>query len=266
MVVKTRSPATRPLPSTPIFPVDERRLHLLLAGSSDILLAAPVELASADPEALVVEHVAHDPLALPTSSPVRLAHVARTMRAVHDLDASRLATWCAWDGAAAWDGGLRRWIAAIADGLEGALPGRLVREARRWIATAAPLDLQVPSLVHGDINCSNVLIGLSGDRVVALVDWEWATVGDPLLDLVKIDLEARADAPGRILPPARWNDFLAAYAEPPPACTIDRYRLYALVQVLPYLLATLTRGPLEQRDVATKAAEALLDVAATGGW
>jgi len=40
-----------------------------------------------------------------------------------------------------------------------------------------------PGLIHGDFHFANVLVGRGTGRVAAVVDWELATVGDPLLDL-----------------------------------------------------------------------------------
>jgi len=40
-----------------------------------------------------------------------------------------------------------------------------------------------PGLLHGDVHFANVLIRRDAPELVAFVDWELATVGDPLLDL-----------------------------------------------------------------------------------
>jgi len=49
-----------------------------------------------------------------------------------------------------------------------------------WLETNLPMDAG-SSLVHGDYKLDNVV--LSGPRVAAILDWEMATVGDPLADL-----------------------------------------------------------------------------------
>ena len=52
-----------------------------------------------------------------------------------------------------------------------------------WLGSNRPSSF-VPTLMHGDFHMLNALIGLSPPgRVVAVVDWETATIGDPLLDL-----------------------------------------------------------------------------------
>lgn len=49
-----------------------------------------------------------------------------------------------------------------------------------WLEANLPMDAGT-SLVHGDYKLDNVV--LSGPRVAAILDWEMATVGDPLADL-----------------------------------------------------------------------------------
>jgi aminoglycoside phosphotransferase (APT) family kinase protein len=56
-------------------------------------------------------------------------------------------------------------------------PGALLRER---LAATAPAPDQ-PVLVHGDFHYGNLLF--AGGRVVAVVDWEIASRGSPLLDL-----------------------------------------------------------------------------------
>ena len=42
-----------------------------------------------------------------------------------------------------------------------------------------------PGIVHGDMHLGNLIVADSGD-VAAIVDWELATIGDPLLDLAHL--------------------------------------------------------------------------------
>lgn len=93
----------------------------------------------------------------------------------------------------------RRGIAELARG-----PGYLRRQVSRWIrqwdaattrelpvasAVAAWLEANVPddaavSLVHGDFRIDNCIFASDNlARVVAVVDWEMGTVGDPYTDL-----------------------------------------------------------------------------------
>src|SRR5215471_4620667 len=53
----------------------------------------------------------------------------------------------------------------------------------RWLAANIPAPL-APSLIHNDYKLDNVMLaGNSPDRVEAVLDWEMATLGDPLSDL-----------------------------------------------------------------------------------
>ncbi|WP_205266941.1 phosphotransferase family protein [Mycolicibacterium sphagni] len=52
----------------------------------------------------------------------------------------------------------------------------------RWLQQNQPADWQ-PGIMHGDYHAANVMFSPTGPEVVAIVDWEMCTIGDPLLDL-----------------------------------------------------------------------------------
>jgi aminoglycoside phosphotransferase (APT) family kinase protein len=54
-------------------------------------------------------------------------------------------------------------------------------ELHAWLAAHVPPQ-SAPAIVHGDYRLDNLLVD-QGDRVVAVLDWEMATLGDPLTDL-----------------------------------------------------------------------------------
>ena len=80
--------------------------------------------------------------------------------------------------------------------------GFLARQVRRWqkqldasrsrplagidelhaLLAADPPDGSPPAIVHGDYRLDNVLVG-ADDKIAAVVDWEMATLGDPLTDV-----------------------------------------------------------------------------------
>jgi aminoglycoside phosphotransferase (APT) family kinase protein len=80
-----------------------------------------------------------------------------------------------------------RWLAHLAgyERLEGYevrdLPG--LHDAADWLR-AHPPEHWEPGISHGDYQFANVMFAPEAPaRLVAIVDWEMATVGDPLLDL-----------------------------------------------------------------------------------
>jgi aminoglycoside phosphotransferase (APT) family kinase protein len=90
--------------------------------------------------------------------------------------------------------------------------GFLARQVRRWkkqldashsrpiagidelhaLLAADPPDGSPPAIVHGDYRLDNVLIG-ADDKVAAVVDWEMATLGDPLTDVGLLVVYQRMD-------------------------------------------------------------------------
>jgi len=58
-----------------------------------------------------------------------------------------------------------------------------VDEAGDWLRVHAPAQADV-ALTHGDYKLDNVMLGPQAPpRIAAVVDWEIATIGDPLVDL-----------------------------------------------------------------------------------
>lgn len=51
-----------------------------------------------------------------------------------------------------------------------------------WLQAHRPADARL-GLLHGDLHIGNVLFDETRPRVAAIVDWELASIGDPLLDL-----------------------------------------------------------------------------------
>jgi aminoglycoside phosphotransferase (APT) family kinase protein len=74
-----------------------------------------------------------------------------------------------------------RWSRQLASYNGRELPG--IDVVMTWLEANRPAEFR-PTLMHGDYHMNNVLIGPDAPgRVVAILDWETATVGDPLLDL-----------------------------------------------------------------------------------
>ncbi|MBL7502061.1 phosphotransferase family protein [Frankia sp. CNm7] len=74
-----------------------------------------------------------------------------------------------------------RWIRQLRSYEGRELPG--VDAVTAWLRAHLPASF-TPTLMHGDYHMLNVLIAPDPPgRVVAILDWETATIGDPLLDL-----------------------------------------------------------------------------------
>ena len=57
-----------------------------------------------------------------------------------------------------------------------------VTEVIAWLAAHQPAE-GAPALIHNDFKFDNVVFDAGFTRVTAVLDWEMATIGDPLMDL-----------------------------------------------------------------------------------
>jgi aminoglycoside phosphotransferase (APT) family kinase protein len=75
---------------------------------------------------------------------------------------------------------LRRWHQQWQSSETRPLPieGSVVERLNRFLPTSG-----APAIVHGDYRLTNVIYTSSLDRIAAIVDWEMATLGDPLADV-----------------------------------------------------------------------------------
>ncbi|HZR81669.1 MAG TPA: phosphotransferase family protein [Candidatus Binatia bacterium] len=55
-------------------------------------------------------------------------------------------------------------------------------EVARWLDANRPTAWK-PGILHGDYHFANVMYAYDSPRLVAIVDWEMSTIGDPLLDV-----------------------------------------------------------------------------------
>ena len=61
---------------------------------------------------------------------------------------------------------------------------RELNEVAAWLLKHLPPDPETPTLVHNDFKLDNVILdSVDPSRIVAILDWEMCTVGDPLVDL-----------------------------------------------------------------------------------
>jgi len=75
---------------------------------------------------------------------------------------------------------IERWLAVRADTAVRDLP--LLAEVGRWLRTHVP-PLSRASLIHCDYHLDNCLSLRERPAIAAIIDWEMATLGDPLIDL-----------------------------------------------------------------------------------
>ncbi|MEA3001870.1 MAG: hypothetical protein QOH81_658 [Sphingomonadales bacterium] len=145
------------------------------------------------------------------------------------------------------EGFVERQVARWASQLEGykALPGWSgadtlgpVAAIGAWLAANPPADYR-PGLMHGDYHIANVLFREEDGALAAILDWELAALGDPLLDLARLVttwpnernegllslkvepwtgfprreelIEYYADATGRPMTNLAWFEILACY-------------------------------------------------------
>ncbi|WP_433598283.1 phosphotransferase family protein [Nocardia sp. CA-135953] len=135
-----------------------------------------------------------------------------------------------------------RWLSQLAKYRTRDLPW--LDELADWLRANRPAHSPV-GLIHGDYTWSNVMFAPDRPgRVAAIVDWELATIGDPLIDigwLLGLWLEEGEEAHGRDqrslfcrLPgnPTRL-ELLARYREvsPLPVERIDYYQVLALFKL-----------------------------------
>jgi aminoglycoside phosphotransferase (APT) family kinase protein len=74
-----------------------------------------------------------------------------------------------------------RWLAHLAKIQFRDLPG--LDDAAQWLRLHTPRQF-TPGIIHGDYQFANVMFHHGDEaRLAAIVDWEMATIGDPLLDL-----------------------------------------------------------------------------------
>ena len=102
-----------------------------------------------------------------------------TLVALHEVDplAVGLADFGRADGFLARQ--VRRWSAQLEASRSRDLPA--ADELRDRLASNVPAQ-SAPGIVHGDYRLDNVLFDRS-DRPAAIIDWEMATIGDPITDL-----------------------------------------------------------------------------------
>jgi aminoglycoside phosphotransferase (APT) family kinase protein len=138
---------------------------------------------------LVVEFV--DGVAITAELPGAYARDAATLdrigeelvdgiAAVHSLDWRALGLEGPADPAAYVRKQVERWLKVRSEDAVRELP--LVEEIGRWLLARLPAAPRA-AVMHGDFHLDNTLFRRDAPALAAIIDWELATIGDPLSDL-----------------------------------------------------------------------------------
>jgi aminoglycoside phosphotransferase (APT) family kinase protein len=119
-------------------------------------------------------------------------------------------------------------------------PAPLARFAFAWLERAAPARVERSALCHGDVGPGNFLH--ESGRVTALLDWEFAHVGDPMDDLGWLAFRGHhmtADAGDLRAQLARWSERTGL---PVDSERVAYYRAVVMLRWLVSCLAALDNG------------------------
>lgn len=176
---------------------DVLREHRLLVALNPVLPQAPRPLAAAaaDETTLGVPFFVMERmrgLILRGGSPLSAQLSPDTRRALSEAFVAQLAALHALDWRAAGlgdighpEGYVARQVAGWTRRYEKARTDDLpeLEQVMRWLAANVPAE-STPTLIHNDFKLDNLVLDpAEPTRILAVLDWEMATVGDPLSDL-----------------------------------------------------------------------------------
>lgn len=75
-----------------------------------------------------------------------------------------------------------------------------------WLEANRPASF-TPGILHGDFHLANVMFRNDSPELAAIIDWELATIGDPLIDLGWLLATWPQASDGGMLDIAPWNGF-----------------------------------------------------------
>jgi len=82
-------------------------------------------------------------------------------------------------------------------------------EVHAWLDRNCPTDGRI-GIIHGDYQFPNVMFAHDRPELVGLIDWELATLGDPMLDMAWVLAswwEENIDPPGKFPSVSPWDGF-----------------------------------------------------------
>ncbi|MBG6103092.1 phosphotransferase family protein [Micromonospora vinacea] len=167
-VISALAPTDVPVPGT-----------LLLCTDPEVI-GAPFYLMERMPGEVFRTRAQTDPLGDERRRALAMA-MMDTLAALHSVDPSSvgLADFGRPEGYLARQ--VRRWAGQLDRSRSRPLPG--IDELRDLLAATAPEGANAGRIVHGDYRLDNLLASADPVAVHAVLDWEMATLGDPLADL-----------------------------------------------------------------------------------
>lgn len=167
-VISALAPTEVPVPET-----------LLLCTDPEVI-GAPFYLMARVPGTVFRSRAQSDPLPGQQRRELAMA-MMDTLAALHMVDpaAVGLADFGRPQGFLARQ--VRRWSGQLDKSRSRPLPG--IDELRDQLASTAPASSDPGRIVHGDYRLDNLLATVDPVAVRAVLDWEMATLGDPLADL-----------------------------------------------------------------------------------
>ncbi len=229
-----------PMAGTELSLAREAAVYRALAGSG---VAIP-RLVAAREDALLVER-AHgsdslDGLAASERAALMDGYVD-ALAVLHRLDAARLALpgfHRPTSGRSHAEGELALWRGILDGRVE--RPAPLAHRVHGWLVRHAPEKVERTALCHGDVGPGNFLH--ASGRVTALLDWEFAHLGDPMDDLGWLAFRGHhmnADVGDLAAQLCRWSE---ATGLPLDSRRIAYYRAFVMWRWLVSCLAALDSG------------------------
>jgi len=165
-----------------LHPVWPRVPRPLAYCEDDAVLGAPFYLMERLRGVIVRKRVPEGLDATPTGVEQLCAGIADTLAEVHAVDWRVAGLDGMYKGAGYVErqvrGWTRRYEAARTDDV------KTVEQAARWLVEHLPGEDSDATLIHNDLKHDNLVLDPADPaRVVGLLDWEMATIGDPLMDL-----------------------------------------------------------------------------------
>ena len=128
-----------------------------------------------------------------------------------------------------------------------------------WLPANMPADDGTVSLVHGDYRLDNMMFHPSEPRVIALLDWELSTLGNPLADLANQCMAWMLPRDGGVaglqgvdrksLGIPTDEEYVARYCERTGRDRIDNWNFYIVFSL--FRLAAILQGIVKRAQIGT---------------